>query len=339
MTLAPERVTLSSSWIATLDGSVNAQIRPQVSGYVISRAYQEGAFVRRGQVLFQIDSRPFEVALIQAQAHVAEANAQVSKAARDLARDSPLAEQRAIAQSQLDNDIEARNAAQASLQSANAGVASAQLNLDFTKVTSLIDGVAAIATAQIGDLVTPATLLTTVSDVDPIKAYFPLSEADYLHVADQLNHHTGGRPWMGGALTLVLLDGSEYPHRGTFLAADRQIDEKTSTIRVSASFPNPSRTLRPGQSGHVRADTRVLDGALLVPQRAVAEVQGTFQVRTVGSDAKVVTKQVGVGERVGNRWIIQNGLHAGDRVVAEGPATKDGMTVTTTPYVAPEGHR
>src|SRR4051812_40748215 len=225
ITVMPERVALGSEWIATLDGYVNAQIRPQVSGYLVRRDYQEGAHVRRGQVLFEIDARPVEAALAQARAQLGEAQAQLGKTERDLARDRPLADQRAIAQSQLDNDIQANFAAQASVKSAEAAVQTAELNVGFTKVTSLIDGVAAIATAQIGDLVGPMTLLTTVSQIDPIKAYFPLSEQEYLQMASRINGRRGERgtaPWEAGAgITLVLADGSIYPHQGSFLAADR----------------------------------------------------------------------------------------------------------------------
>ena len=184
VTVAPERVAISGEWIATLDGLVNAQIRPQVSGYLLRRAYREGAFVRKGDVLFEIDRRPLEATLSQATARLAEAKAQLAKSERDLARDTPLAEQRAIAQSQLDNDLSARDAARAAQASAQAAVESAELNLRFTRVTSLIDGIAAIASAQIGDLVGPTTLLTTVSQVDPIKVYFPISEQEYLGIAD-----------------------------------------------------------------------------------------------------------------------------------------------------------
>ena len=337
--VATEHVTLSSEWIATLDGSANAQIRPQVTGYLMSRDYREGAVVKKGQVLFQIDPRPFQVAMTQARGRLAEAQAQLSKSDRDLKQDAPLAEQHAIPQSQLDNDLEAKNAAQANLQSASGAVDAAELNLQFTKVTSLVDGIAAIATAQIGDLVSPATLLTTVSDVDPIKAYFPLSEAEYLALADRINRPSGGQPWTSGSLSLVLADGTAYPHHGTFLGADREIDTKTGTIRVSAAFPNPGHVLRPGQYGRVRAETRVLENALLVPQRAVTELQGNFSVRIVSEDGKVGTRAVTVGDRVGSRWIVASGLRAGDHVVAEGPAVKDGTTVTSKPYAPPSGNR
>lgn len=323
----PEHVALSEEWVATLDGNVNAQIRPQVSGYLIRRGYQEGATVRRGQVLFEIDSRSFAAALAQARAHRAEAQAQLGKAQRDVARDQPLAEQRAIPQRQLDDDQQAVLTAQAAVASADAEVETAELNLGFTKVTSLIDGVAAIATAQIGDLVTPATLLTTVSQIDPIKAYFPLSEQQYLRMTASGAGRVLGPKTM---LTLTLADGTVYSRSGTLSAVDREIDPKTGTIRLSALFANPNHTLRPGQYGRVRAETRAIDNALLVPQRAVTEIQGTYQIRVVGPGNKAQVRRVKVGDRVGSRWIVVEGLQAGDRVILEGSSIKDGDAVSPT---------
>src|SRR5262245_21503676 len=337
ITAAPETVSLSSEWIGTLDGYVNAQIRPQVSGYLLRRSYQEGALVRQGQVLFEIDPRPFEAVLSQAEAHLAEAQAQLGKTERDLERDRPLAAERAIAQSQLDNDIQANLAAQAAIKSATAAIETAQLNLGFTKVTSLITGIAAIATAQMGDLVSPSTLLTTVSQVDPIKAYFPLSEQEYLRIASRINGPgASSELWTNDAsLTLLLADGSVYPRRGRFLAADRDIDPKTGTIRISAVFPNPERTLRPGQYGRVRAETNTVEHAIVVPQRAVTEAQGAHQVRIVGSDNRIATRKVTPGNRVGGGWIIDAGLKPGDRVVVEGAAAADGTAVTLKSWEPP----
>jgi len=338
ITAAAEAVSLSSEWIGTLDGYVNAQIRPQVSGYLLRRSYQEGAPVRQGQVLFEIDPRPFQAVLSQAEARLAEAQAQLGKTERDLERDRPLAAERAIAQSQLDNDIQAHLAAQAAIKSATAAIETAQLNLGFTKVTSLITGIAAIATAQIGDLVGPATLLTTVSQVDPIKAYFPLSEQEYLRIAGRINGPgTSSELWANnaGSLTLVLADGSVYPQRGRFLAADRDIDPKTGTIRISAAFPNPARTLRPGQYGRVRAETNTVKDAIVVPQRTVTDAQGAPQVRVVGPDNRVATRRVTLGDRVGSGWIIGTGLQPGDRVVVEGASAADGSLVNPKPWQPP----
>jgi membrane fusion protein (multidrug efflux system) len=341
ITLHPERVSLSTEWIATLDGYVNAQIRPQVAGYLVRRDYEEGAIIRQGQVLFEIDPRPFEAALAQAQGRLSEAQAQLGRTERDLERDRPLAAQRAIAQSQLDNDVQTNLAAQAAIRSATAAVDTAQLNLGFTKVTSLITGVAGIATAQIGDLAGPATLLTTVSQIDPIKAYFPLGEQDYLRMAGKINGRTASRqPWRGETgLTLLLADGSVYPQNGSFLAADREIDPKTGTIRISATFPNPAHTLRPGQYGRVRAETMTLDDAILVPQRAVTELQGSYQLRIVTPDNRVAARTVKLGERVGSRWIVAEGVKPGERVVVEGAVTRDGTVVNPKPFAAPEEGR
>lgn len=337
--VTPETVPVSSEWVATLDGYVNAQIRPQVSGYLIKRLYQEGTFVRKDQVLFEIDARPFQALLAQTQAQLAQAQAELGRTERDVARDTPLAKERAIPQSQLDNDIQANLAAQAAVKSAQAAIDTAQLNVGFTKVRSLVDGVAAIATGQIGDLVGPTTLLTTVSQVDPIRAFFSLSEQEYLLVAEQINRATPSKAlWKTNTtLKLTLADDNDYPLTGTFLAADRQIDPKTGTIRISASFPNPKHLLRPGQYGRVRADTQVVKGALLVPQRAVSEMQGATQLRVVGADNKVAIRRVTLGSRVGARWIVAKGLEPGAKVIVDAPQLRDGTVVRTKPFeVAPE---
>jgi len=331
-------VPITSEWIATLDGYVNAQVRPQVSGYLVKRDYREGAAVRAGDVLFEIDPRPFEAVLAQAKAQLAQAEAQLGRTARDVERDTPLAHEKAIAQSQLDNDIQANLAAQAAVESARAQVQTAQLNLGFTKVTSLVDGVAAIATGQIGDLVGPGTLLTTVSQISPIKAYFPVSEQEYLRMAGSLNGANAGQLWDPGAgLELVLSDGSVHPRKGSFLAADREVDLKTGTIRLSASFPNPGNILRPGQYGRVRANTRTLIDARLIPQRAVSELQGGYLARVVGPDNRISTRAITVGDRLGRMWVVAKGLQPGERVAVEGAqSVKDGGLVTPKPFVLPK---
>ena len=328
----PETLPITSEWVATLDGFVNAQIRPQVSGYLIKKSYDEGSRVKKDQVLFEIDSRPFRNALAQAEAALARAQADLGRAERDKARDTPLAKERAIPQSQLDNDVQGELAARAAVKAAEAALDGARLNLSFTSVRSLIDGVAAIATAQIGDLVSPTSLLTTVSQVDPIKAYFSLSEQEYLRAAKQLNPRSADKGWQAGStLELFLADGSKYDQPGHFLAADRQIDPRTGTIRISAGFPNPDNLLRPGLYGRVRAETSVLQNALLVPQRAVTELQGSAQVRVVGADNKLATRNVKLGSRAGNRWVVESGLAPGEQVMVDGPSLKDGSLVTPTP--------
>jgi len=334
--LTPETVRVSTQWIATLDGLVNAQIRPQVSGYLVRTAYREGAAVNKGDVLFEIDPRTFEAALAQAQAQLSQARAQLGRTEQDVQRDKPLALERAIAQSQLDNDVQANLSAQAAVKVAEAMVETARLNLEFTKVRSLVGGIAAIATAQIGDLVGPTTLLTTVSQVDPIRAYFSLNEQEYLQVSSQINAQTPTRSlWGNGtALTLALADDQIYPHKGAFLAADRQIDPKTGTIRISATFPNPNNQLRPGQYGRVSADTRIAKNVLLLPQRAVTDLQGTSQVRIVAQDDTVQVKSVTLGERIGSRWIVEKGLAAGDRVIVDSGQLAPGTKVRTKPFAA-----
>jgi membrane fusion protein (multidrug efflux system) len=335
VTVEPETVPVTSEWVTTLDGYVNAQIRPQVSGYLVRRTYDEGAYVRKGQVLFEIDARPFQAALSQAQAALGQAQAQLGRTERDVQRDTPLAKEHAIPQSQLDNDIQANLAARAAVKAAEAAVETATLNLGFTHVRSLIDGVAAIATAQIGDLVGPTTLLTTVSQVDPIRAYFSLSEQEYLGIAAVINEKNPGKAlWTaGGGLRLTLANGEDYPLPGRFQAADRDIDRKTGTIRISAAFPNPKRILRPGQYGRVRAETTVVSNALLVPQRAVAELQGSSQLRIVGDDGKVQVVTVSLGQRVGRRWIVARGLRPGAKVIVDAPQLRAGTVVATKPYV------
>jgi membrane fusion protein (multidrug efflux system) len=336
--VSPETVPVTSGWVTTLDGSVNAQIRPQVSGYLVRTLYRDGTFVRKGQVLFEIDARPFQSALAEAQAALAKVQAELGRTERDVQRDTPLAKERAIPQSQLDNDIQGNLVAQATVKSAQAALETAQLNLDFTKVRSLIDGVAAIATAQMGDLVGPTTLLTTVSQVDPIRAYFSLSEQEYLAIADKINQADPGKGlWKGDkGLQLTLADGTIYGYPGTFLAADRQVDPKTGTMRISAVFPNPRNILRPGQYGRVEAETKVVSNALLVPQRAVAELQGSSLLRVVGPDNNVKVLAVTLGNRVGNRWIVTSGLEPGARVVMDAPQLRDGTTVTTKPFADAE---
>jgi RND family efflux transporter MFP subunit len=322
-------VPIYGEWVATLDGYVNAQIQPQVSGYLIKQSYKEGSFVRKGQVLFEIDPRPFQAVLDQAKAQLAQAQAQLGKTQLDVDRDTPLAKDRAIAQSQLDNDIQANLAAKASVKAAEAQVEQAQLNLEFTHVTSLVDGIAGIAQVQIGNLVNQTAALTSVSQVNPIKAYFPISEQEYMHYAARINAHNQQEvPSDAPPFDLILADGTVYPHKGTLLLTDRQVDVTTGSIRLVCAFPNPNNILRPGQFGRVRAAGETHSGALLVPQRSVTELQGTYQLAVVGNDDKVSIRSVKVGERVGTMWIIESGVKPGERVVVEGlQKVRDGSTV------------
>jgi len=322
-------VPIVSEWVATLDGYVNAQIQAQVTGYVIRQTYKEGSFVRKGQMLFQIDPRPFRAALDQANAQLEQAQAQLAKTAMDVDRDTPLAKERAIAQSQLDNDIQANRAAKAAVKAAEAQVEQAQLNLEFTDVKSLVDGIAGIAQVQIGNLVTPTTVLTSVSQINPIKAYFSISEQEYIHFADRINADAQKEtPSNGPPFELILADGSVYPHKGTGLLANRQVDVSTGSIQIVCSFPNPQNFLRPGQFGRLRAAPEVMRGALLVPQKAVSELQGDYQVAVVGADNKVSIRAVKAGDRVGPMWIVEAGVKPGEQVVVEGlQKVQNGATV------------
>jgi len=337
VSVVQQDVPIYGEWVATLDGYVNAQIQPQVSGYLIKQSYKEGSFVRKAQVLFEIDQRPFQAVLDQAKAQLAQSEAQLGKTQLDVDRDTPLAKERAIAQSQLDNDIQANLAAKAAVKSAEAQVEQAQLNLDFTHVTSLVDGIAGIAQVQIGNLVSPTTALTSVSQVNPIKAYFPISEQEYMHYAARINAHNQQEvPSDAPPFDLILADGTVYPHRGTLLLTDRQVDVTTGSIRVVCGFPNPNNILRPGQFGRVRAAGETRNGALLVPQRAVTELQGTYQLAVVGSDDKVSIRSIKVGERVGTMWIIESGVKPGELVVVEGlQKVRDGSQVRPKPSSPP----
>ena len=318
-----------SEWVATLDGYVNAQIQPQVTGYIIQQTYKEGSFVRKGQVLFQIDPRPFQALLDQANAQLAQTHAQLAKTQMDVDRDTPLAKAHAIAQSQLDNDIQANRAAAATVKAAEAEVEQAHLNLDFTNVRSLIDGVVGIAQVQMGNLVNPTTVLTTVSQINPIKAYFSISEQEYLHYAERINAEAQKeRPSNGPPFDLILADGSVYPLKGVGLLTNRQVDVSTGSIQVVCSFPNPQSYLRPGQFGRLRAAADMRPGALLVPQKAVSELQGSYQVAVVGLDNKVSIRDVKVGNRVGPMWIVESGVKPGELVIIEGlQKVQSGATV------------
>ncbi len=329
--VATRDVPVYSEWVATLDGYVNAEIRPQVSGYIIRQDYKEGSLVGKGQVLFEIDPRPFQATLDRTKGDLAQAQAQLGKATLDVERDTPLAEGKAIAKSQLDNEVQAKLGAQAAVESAKAAVEQAELNLEWTKVTSLVDGIAGIAQVQIGNLVGPSSNLTSVSQVDPIKAFFPINEHEYLIAQSKGNAISGNHTirFFGTTVELILADGSVYPQKGKVLLADRQVDPNTGTIRIIAAFPNPGNILRPGQYGRVRVQTSMKRDALLIPQSAVAQSQGSYQVAVVGNDHKVNMRTVKPGATVGAMWVIDEGLKPGEQVAAEGPQKiKEGTLVT-----------
>lgn len=329
-------VPIYGEWVATLDGSVNAQIQPRVDGYVISQNVRDGSYVRKGEVLFEIDPRPLRAALEQARGQLGESIANEARTARDVERDRPLAEARAIPKSQLETDIELHRSAVAAVQAARANVRQAELNLGFTKVRSLIDGIVGVAQIQIGNLVSPTSVLTTVSQIEPIRAWFAISEQEYLDPSNRLHDAVLASAADRRAplqFELTLATGSKYSHTGRFLFANRQVDSLMGTMRVAAAFPNPQRVLRPGQFGRVRAAIRVERNAVLVPQRAVSELQGTYQLMVLKSDSTVAVQPVEVGPRVDSLWLIQRGLRADQLVIVEGAQkARPGIKVTARPY-------
>ena len=344
-------VPIYAEWIGTLDGLVNADVRAQVTGYLLKQGYQEGAFVQQGQLLFQIDPRPFQAALDQAQGQLAQARAALANAQAvqrrtelDVQRYTPLAEQQAASQQDLDNSVQNNLAALATVETAKAqiktyeaAVETAKINLDFTRLVAPIDGIAGQAQLQVGALVTPGSgVVTSVSTVNPIKVYFTVGEPQYLGWRKRFPTESSRlQADKELRLQLILADGSTYPDEGKFYFADRQVDQSTGAIRIAGLFPNPNNVLRPGGYGKVRAVIRTQPGALLVPQRAVSELQGGYQVAVVGGDNKVDVRTVTVGDRVGNQWIIASGLNPGDRVVAEGvQRMRTGVHVNPKPFVA-----
>jgi len=334
LSATPTNVPIFEEWIGTLDGFVNAQIRAQVSCYLMTQNYKEGAAVKKGDLLFELDPRPLQAALEQAQAKLAQDKAQVIKTEQDVQRFTPLAREQAISQQELDNAVQANAGANAQVKADEALVEAARLNLSFTKITSPIDGVAGTALVQIGDLVGPSGgVLTTVSTLDPIKVYFQASEQSYLHFFRKLAAGAGGEAL---GLQLILSDNSVYPEKGKFFFADRQINPNTGTLQIAGTFPNPDFVLRPGQYGRVRAQTQTRTNMIVVPQRAVTEMQGTYQVVVVDEQNKAHVKPVTVGPQVGAGWIIEKGLQPGDRIVVEGTQkAKEGVVVNPQP-LAPE---
>jgi membrane fusion protein (multidrug efflux system) len=338
-------VPLVGDWVGTLDGFVNAQIQPQVSGYLVQQRYREGSPVAKDQILFQIDPRPFLAALDRAEAQVKQAKGQLAQAKAqqglaqiNLTRDTPLAQARAIAQSQLDNETQQAEQADAAVataeaaeSAAEAALTTAKLNLGFTEVRSLVSGVAGQASMQVGNLVSPQSVLTSVSQLDPIKVYFSISDAEYLALIDRV--HTARGNLLSGhsdlPLTLTLANGTPWPHKGRIVFVDRQMNQQTGAIRIAASFPNPDNVLRPGQFGRVTAETEIRQSAILVPQLAVQELQGTKQVYVAGPDNKAHIANVTLGPQVGNDWIITSGVRADQRVVTSNmQKLRDGAQVS-----------
>ncbi len=329
-----KEVPVYGEWIGTLSGVINATIRPQVQGYVLSKNYKEGDVVQPGALLFQIDPRQFQAALDEAVGNLAKAQAALGKTELDVARYTPLAKQGAVSQQELDNAIQANQANEAAVESARAAVVQARLNLEWTKVTSPIQGVSGIAISQIGNLVTPTTEMTTVSQLDPIKVVFPVSEQEYLRYAKARAREQAAQAPRAGALELILADGSVFPHHGTVTVVGREVDPRTGTLTIEGQFPNPENILRPGGYAKVRAVIDNLAQALVVPQAAVQNFQGTNQVAVVTPENKVEIRNVTTGPRSGLDWVILDGVKPGEKVIVEGlQKVRGGMTVAPKPYV------
>jgi len=329
----------------TRDGTVRTYVvrmAPEVAGRIVELPVIDNQFVHKGDVLFEIDPRPFQATLDRAKGDLAQAQAQLGKSTLDVERDTPLADARAIAKSQLDNEVQAKLGAQAAVESAKAAVEQAELNLEWTKVTSLVDGIAGIAQVQMGNLVGSTSILTSVSQVDPIKALFPISEHEYLLAQGKSKAISSKQTisFFGNSLNLILTDGETYPQGGKILLADRQVDPGTGTIRIVAAFPNPGNVLRPGQYGRVRVQTSMKKDALLLPQSAVVHLQGSYQVAVVGSDHRVSMRTVKPGATVGTMWVIDEGLKPGEQVVVEGlQQIREGTSVTPKPvHLSGEGN-
>jgi membrane fusion protein, multidrug efflux system len=343
-------VPIAKEWVATLDGLVNAQVRAQVKGLLVSQKYADGAYVKKGSPLFEIDPRPFQATLDQANANLEQAKAnlqraeaQLGKTQLDVTRYTPLAKESAISQQELDDAVQANLASKAqvdqgkaAIESARAAVDSAALDLSFTKVVSPIDGVAAIATAAVGDFVSPpGDPMTTVSTIDPILVKFTASEQEYLNAMKQASALGSDERAILNKLDwrLRLADGSLYPEKGRFHALDRQVDVRTGAILVKIQFPNPGNVLRPGGFGSISTVVRTQKNAMLVPQRAVTEMQGGYLVAVIGSDNKVSIRPIKVGAKVDAMWIVNDGLKPGDRIVAEGvQKVREGMEVNAKPF-------
>jgi membrane fusion protein (multidrug efflux system) len=329
-----KEVPVHQEWIGSTTGYINAEIRPQVRGYILSKNYKEGDVVKAGDLLFQIDPREFQAQLDQAQGDLARAQAAQGKSQLDVNRYTPLAKEGAVSQEELDNAVQQNQANLAAVYSARAAVEQAKLNLGWTKVTSPIAGVAGIAITQIGNLVDPTTLLTTVSQLDPIKVVFPVAEQGYLRYArGQTRDSQATRE---GGLELILSDGTIFPQRGSVSVIGREVDPRTGTLTIEGLFPNPGNLLRPGGYAKVRAVIDTLPAAMVVPQAAVQNFQGTSQVAVVNADNKVEIRNVTTGPRHGVDWVITDGVKPGDRVIVEGlQKVRGGMTVAPKPYVAP----
>ena len=321
-------VPLHQEWVGTMVGNVDADIRPKVDGFLLTRLYTEGSYVEKGQTLFQLDPRQTQAALDEARGKLERARAALSQAQIDVRRYTPLVAQKAVSQAELDKALSMEKAATAEVEADQAALNNAQLNLGWTTVTSPITGIAGVAKVGIGDLMTPITVMTTVSSVDPIYVDINVAEQDYLRFRREKSGEAAGQN-----LELILGDGTVFPRRGRALFVNREVDSRTGTIQVRCEFPNPGNVLRPGQYARIRAVTEFLKGALLVPQQSVSELQGVYQVGVVAPDNKVTIKTVKLGPQTGDMWVVESGLQAGDSVVVDGlQRIKSGMTVAPSPF-------
>lgn len=321
-------VDIHQEWVGTMLGNVDAEIRPKVEGFLLTQLYSDGSYVQKGKPLFQLDQRQAQAAVQQAEGRIEQARAALSQARIDVNRYTPLVAQRAVSQAELDKAQSMERAATAEVAADQAALDNAKLNLAWTTVTSPISGIAGISKVGIGDLMTPTTVMTTISSVDPIYIDFSVSEQDYLRFAREKSGQAAGR-----SLQLILGDGTVFPQRGHALLVNREVDTRTGTIQVRAEFPNPGNLLRPGQYARIRAVTEVRKGALQVPQQAISELQGVYQVGVVSGDNKVTIKTVKLGPQLADVWLVESGLQEGDKVVVDGlQRVKDGMTVAPTPF-------
>ena len=333
-----EDVPIYNEFIGTLAGSVDAGIQARVSGYLVRQAYKEGEYLKKGDLLFEIDPRRFEAALSKARAALTEAEASQRQTELAAQRNEDLFKRKAVSEQERDNAVQSNLAARAQVEAQRALVEEATLDVEYTKITSPIDGIAGLARAQVGDLVGPSTgLLTTVSTVNPIKVYFTVGEQAYLNYTTRYGNPTDRKEYEKGlTMELVLTDGSTYPEKGELFATDREVDPRTGSIRVAAQFPNPNRVLRPGQFARVRVLAEIKKAALLVPQRAVMEIQGFHQIGVVGADNVVTIRSVKVGERHGPLWVIDDGLQPNETVVVEGTQkVREGAKVNPQPWTPP----
>jgi len=321
-------VPIRQEWVGTMVGNVDADIRPKVGGFLLSRLYTEGSYVQKGQLMFQLDKRQAEAAVEQAVGNLERARAALAQAQIDVRRYTPLVAQKAVSQAELDKAQSAEKAATAAVEANQAVLENEKLNLAWTTVTSPIEGIAGVAKVGIGDLMTPITVMTTVSSVDPIYVDVNIAEQDYL----RFQREKAGRS-AGQNLELLLGDGTLYPHRGRVLFLNREVDSRTGTIQVRGEFPNPGNVLRPGQYGRIRALTELRKGAILIPQAAISELQGVYQVGVVSPDNKVTIKTVKLGPQTADMWVVESGLEVGENVVVDGlQRIKTGMTVAPSPF-------